>query len=297
MNFSPRLRAVLQALLVTFLWSTSWVLIKLYIDDIPPLLFAGLRYFIAFLLLLPGLWKFKAEVRRLSSKQWGQLIALGLVFYTLTQGGQFITLKYLKAMTFNILLNFSALLVAVLGIIFLKEKLTGSQWLGMFIFIFGIITYFSLPVLSGGNLIGYTMAGITVIANGVASILGRSVNRDRQISPMVVTVTSMGVGAVVLLGGGLIFQRLPPLSITIWGAILWLAVVNTAFAFYLWNKTLQTLTALESSIINSTMLIQIAVLAWIFLGERITPRGIIGLAAAAVGVFLVNWRKPDRRVN
>ena len=38
----------------------------------------------------------------------------------------------------------------------------------------------------------------------------------------------------------------------------------------IWNYTLRTLTAMESSIINGTMLIQIAVLAWIFLGEDIS---------------------------
>ena len=50
---SPHLTAVLQALLVTFLWSTSWVLIKVGLDEIPALTFAGLRYTLAFLFLLP----------------------------------------------------------------------------------------------------------------------------------------------------------------------------------------------------------------------------------------------------
>jgi hypothetical protein len=36
MRFSPRLRAILQAVFVTFLWSTSWVLIKRTISEIPP---------------------------------------------------------------------------------------------------------------------------------------------------------------------------------------------------------------------------------------------------------------------
>ena len=47
------LTAVLQALLVTFLWATSWVLIKIGLKDIPALTFAGLRYTAAFLCLLP----------------------------------------------------------------------------------------------------------------------------------------------------------------------------------------------------------------------------------------------------
>jgi drug/metabolite transporter (DMT)-like permease len=63
--------------------------------------------------------------------------------------------------------------------------------------------------------------------------------------------------------------------------------VNTAFAFTLWNKTLQTLTAVQSSIINNTMLIQIAVLAWIFLGEQITPGEIGGLLLVVIGTLIV----------
>jgi drug/metabolite transporter (DMT)-like permease len=44
---------------------------------------------------------------------------------------------------------------------------------------------------------------------------------------------------------------------------------------------------MESSIINGTMLIQIAILAWIFLGEGITLQEIIGMAVAAIGAVLV----------
>jgi drug/metabolite transporter (DMT)-like permease len=38
----------------------------------------------------------------------------------------------------------------------------------------------------------------------------------------------------------------------------WLSVINTAFAFTLWNHTLRTLTAVESSVMNNTVLVQIA---------------------------------------
>ncbi|MFL7814410.1 MAG: EamA family transporter [Anaerolineales bacterium] len=48
---------------------------------------------------------------------------------------------------------------------------------------------------------------------------------------------------------------------------------------------------MESSIINSTMLIQIAILAWIFLGERVNWQEGIGMALAAAGVMIVQIRK------
>jgi drug/metabolite transporter (DMT)-like permease len=50
---TPHLRAVLEALFVTVLWSSSWVLIKTGLRDIPPLTFAGLRYAIAAAILAP----------------------------------------------------------------------------------------------------------------------------------------------------------------------------------------------------------------------------------------------------
>ncbi len=57
-------------------------------------------------------------------------------------------------------------------------------------------------------------------------------------------------------------------------AFLWLGGANTAFAFYLWNVSLQHLSAMESSLINNTRLIQIAALSWIFLANirrRVMP--------------------------
>ena len=100
----------------------------------------------------------------------------------------------------------------------------------------------------------------------------------------------MGTGALILLGIGLIFQGLPPLSLSTWAVVLWLAVVNTALAFFLWNMTLQVLTAVESTIINSTMLVQIAILAWLFLGEELSFINMLGLALAAIGVLIVNMK-------
>ena len=64
-------------------------------------------------------------------------------------------------------------------------------------------------------------------------------------------------------------------------------MINTALAFTLWNHTLRRLTAIESSLINNTMLVQIAVLAWIFLGEPIGARQASGLLLAILGVVLV----------
>lgn len=286
---SPHIRAVLQALFVTFLWSTSWVLIKIGLEEIPALTFAGLRYSLAFLLLLPLL--LRGEVRHsvagLSRRNWLMLVVLGLVMYTLTQGAQFLALDRLPAQTTSLVLSFSPVMVALLGMALLAERPSPLQGAGVTLFLVGAATFLYPAAFPAGQAVGLIIAVLGLLANAGAAVLGRYVNRDATLPAVAVTLISMGVGSLMLLGVGMAVQGLPELSLRGWLIVAWLAAVNTAFAFTLWNLTLRKLSAMESSIINNTMLIQIAVLAWIFLGETLGVRQVIGLLLAMLGTLVV----------
>jgi len=285
--------SIFQALLVTFLWSTSFIIIKWGLIEIPPITYAGLRYFIAFLCFIPFIFrkKYIAEIKQLKPFQWKKLILLGFVFYTFTQGAQFLGLSLLPSVTVSLMLNFTPIIVAIMAIFLLSEKPTTIQWIGSSLFIVGIITYF-LPIsLIANQAIGLLVMLIGVLANAISAIIGRDINRNKDISPLVITFISMGVGAIILIIIGFSMNGIPEISFKTWGFLLWLAVINTAFAFTLWNLTLRTLTAMESSIINGTMLIQIAILAWYFLDETITFKEGIGMSIAAFGAVLVQIKK------
>lgn len=287
------LRAIAQALLVTFLWSTSWVLIKIGLDEIQPLTFAGLRYVLAaavLALVASFSPRHRAALRRLSPRAWRQLVVLGLVFFTLTQGALFLSLSYLPAMILSLILSFSPAAVALLAVPLLGERPTRLQWIGIFTFLLGAIVFFS-PFTVSLRAAGLLAAGLTLLANALGSIMGRDVNRRRDIDPLIVTVVSMGAGAIVLLFAGLLIEGAALLGAADWAVVVWLAVVNTAFAFTLWNRTLQQLSAVESSIINNTMLVQIALLAWLFLDEPLGWREVLGIVVATLGALLTQVRR------
>ncbi|MBP8972896.1 MAG: EamA family transporter [Anaerolineae bacterium] len=286
-------RAALQALFVTLLWSTSWVLIKIGLDDIPALTFAGLRYVLAFLCLLPFAWQSGqlAALRRLPRADGRRLAVLGLLYYTVTQGAQFLGLERLPAATTSLLFSFTTGVVALLGIPMLSERPTRGQWGGIAVYLLGALVYFYPVTLPREQVVGLLIMLGGVLSNALSAVLGRDVNRTATLPALAVTVASMGVGSVVLLGAGIVTQGLPALSASGWLIIAWLALVNTAFAFTLWNHTQRTLPAVETSIINNTMLIQIAVLAWVFLGEALNAREIGGLALAAAGTLLVQLNR------
>jgi len=287
--------AIAQALLVTFLWSTSFVLVKIGLEEVPPVTFAGMRYAIAatVLLLYIVLTGRLKEFKQINRSQWLRLIILGLVMYFVTQGAQYLGLYYLSAIQVSLFLNFTPVIILVFSTRFIGEKPTRNNIIGVIIFLCGMLIYFLPLTETGGVITGYIVMTIGLLANAIATMLGRKVNMERQVSPVIVTTISMAIGGFLLLGTGVATETITTISINYVLLTVLLAVLNTAFAFSLWNKTMQVLTSVESSIINNTMLVQIAILSWLFLDEKFTLKAVTGIIVVSIGVFLVQYRKKN----
>ena len=64
----------------------------------------------------------------------------------------------------------------------------------------------------------------------------------------------------------------------------------------MWNHVLNVLKAYEAAIFQNTMIVQIAVLSFFYLGEAITKANIIGMVVVVIGAILVSLpviRGPD----
>jgi drug/metabolite transporter (DMT)-like permease len=292
MHQQKRPLSIIIGLSVAFLWSTSWVLIKYGLKDMPALPFAGIRNSIATLCLLPFLFLQKRRTDRpLSSRLWLRLVALGLLLYAGTQGALFLALTYLPAITVNLIWSFTTIVVALLGLFLLHEQQTILQWVGIAISIVGALLYFYPVVVQSNQLIGVGISAIGLLTNAGAAILGRSINRSKEMSPIVVTTISMAIGSALLLPIGIWLQGFPVISSTGWLIIIWLAVVNTATAFTLWNYVLRVLSATEASMINNTIAVWMPILAVLFLNETLNFRQIAALMLVGVGTLVVQIKR------
>jgi drug/metabolite transporter (DMT)-like permease len=289
--------AVWLALLVTVLWSSSWVLIRWGLDDegLTPVMFAALRYGLAAIVLVGFVIVRERHGRHryeVSRGYIAKLVLLGIVMYTLTQGAMFVALDEQPAATTSLVLSLTPLIVAGGAAITLAEVPTRWQVSGAILVAVGALLYF------GGDL-GATTAGMAaaitaLVANAAASILGRGVNREARLPALYITTISMAVGAGALVFIAIGLEGIPTITLGGWLIIAWLAVVNTAFAFTLWNLSLQRLSAVESASINNTMLIQIALLAWVFLGEAPGALGLLGIGLVSLGVYVVQATRWSR---
>jgi drug/metabolite transporter (DMT)-like permease len=254
--------AVLLALVVTALWASSWVIIKFGLEEIPPITFAGLRYGLAAAILL-GLILANKESRSIVMMQrrrwWIAVAGYGIIFVTVTQGTQFVSLSLLPAITVSLILNLTPIVVLFLSMGLLRERPSIDQIGFILLGVVGIIAYFYPKDLGEVALFGLIVTVVGLLANSLSAVVGRAINRNRTAPALVITGTSMAFGAAILLVWGFVTEGVPTLPLISWTYIIWLSVVNTALAFTLWNKAMQHIRAVDMSLIQSTMMPQIII--------------------------------------
>ncbi len=288
-------RALAAALAVTAAWSSSWVIIRIGLrhDRLPPLTFAGLRYVVAAVALWAAVAlnrNARGQLARLTPRSWGHLAVLGVVFSAVTQGAQFVAIDSQPVAPTSLFLTLTPLLVGLASGRLLSEHLGRPQAAAAVLVPAGAAAYFTGTL--GATPAGLAACAVALAANAGSSLLGRGINRDPASAPLITTTVSMTIGAVVLLATGVGIEGLPALSLEAVAIVAWLAIVNTAVAFTLWNFSLRYLTASQSSVVNNAMLPQIGLLGWVFLGETPGPWQWAGMILVSAGVAAGQYRQP-----
>jgi len=215
------------------------------------------------------------------------LVAAGICGYTLAQGLQFVSLLYLPAVTNTFVLNFTPIFVLVLGILFLREKVSWLQLVGLPVALLGAYAFFSEKLAGAGQQIGILAVLVSGLSWAIYLIIIRRIQRVDSVGSLKLTMLTMGIGAAGLVLLAAVFDGLGTISLNGLLIILLLGVVNTALAFLLWKHVLRSIRAYDLSVIQNSMLVQVAVLGWIFLDERVTYVMTLGMLLVIVGVVLV----------
>ncbi|MEN8171647.1 MAG: EamA family transporter [Chloroflexota bacterium] len=287
--------ALFEGLIVSMIWASSFVLVKMVLPHLGPLTIAGLRYSIAFLILLPFVLRKRKQPVVLTPRLWGIFMIMGLSAYTIGNGAMFWGLKYLSATTTSFLLSITPVIVLFPSALWLKEVPSRWQTLGVLISIIGSALFFS-PGIEKGQLIGFAIMGVGLIGFTTFGILTRSVARERKVDTLTLTTIPLGIGGCVLMLIALPMEGWPTAPAQAWGIVFWLAVVNTAVGYMLYNHALQVLTALEMNMLQNLSPFETVFIAWLLLGERLNGLQIAGMGIVIVGVMVVQQlrRSPER---
>lgn len=284
-----RFFAVAEILLVALIWSSSFVVIKMGLPYLQPLTLAGLRYFSAFLLLLP---LYTLHTRRNGNSargHWKKLFFMGLCAYPISNGLLYLGLQFIPATTASFFFSLTPLPVLFLGILWLRETPTTGQIIGLSLTLFGSILFFHLG-LNKGEPLGIGLVSLGLCTFAVFSIMSRGVAKRGQVDTVSLSTLPLGFGGGLLLMLSLTLEGLPKFSFTGLTIVLWLAAINTSFAYLLYNHALKVLTALESNIILNLMPLGTALIAYVLLDEKLTLIQVAGVVTVICGVALVQWK-------
>lgn len=278
--------ALIEALLVTIIWSSTFVIVKMGLESLGPLTIAGLRYLIGSLVLAPFLILRRSSRAPISKELWLKLILIGISAYTIGNGALFWGLKYIPATTGSFLMSMIPLLVLFGGAILLKEIPTRWQIMGVILSLFGSGLFFSSGLMPGEP------QGVVILAIGLLgimafSLLGRGIARDKQLDTLRLTTLPLLIGGGVSLLLAFVVEGLPLITWRGFLIVSWLAIINTAGGYLLYNHALQELTALEMNMVMNLSPLFTALLGWILLGETLSLIQIIGMLVVIGGVILV----------
>jgi len=281
-----RIRAILEALFVSMVWASSYVFVKIALTELGPLTIGGLRYFLGFVCLLPFL---RRRSFLLTRAQWLRMALLGFSAYTLANGALFWALRYLPATTGSFMMSLITVTVLLGGIIWLREIPSRLQSIGILITLAGITLFFSKG-LKPGEPLGLAIFALALVGFTLFGLLSRIAAIDRQIDTLTLTALPLAIGGGLLLAIAIPLEGLPSASLRTWLLVLFLAAINTALGYVLYNHALQSLQAFELNVLLGLTPIWTALLGWFLLDEVLVSQQWAGIFVVMVGILLVQKR-------
>jgi drug/metabolite transporter (DMT)-like permease len=276
-------------------WGFQQILIKTTVGEVPPLWQAALRFIGATVLLF--LW---CAVRKVRLFERDGTLAAGLMAGLLFAGEFtciYLGLRDTAASRLTVFLYTSPFVVAVLlPRVVPAEKLRPVQWVGLVIAFAAVALAFSEGFMGHSTprqLRGDAFALAAGMLWGLTTLVIRG-SKMATVSAEKTLFYQVGVTAVV---APLLSQGLGESWSLHYSAYAWISLglqtVIGAFASYLaWMWMLRHYPATQLS--SFTFLAPLFALAFgvALLGERLTPQLVMALAAVAVGIVLVNRKRP-----
>lgn len=289
-SVQPRTWGLLASLLVALIWGSSLVLTKQLLPVAKPMTIAGLRYSLGAVILLP--FVIKATHSSKTAVDWFGIAVVGLAGFGLGNTALFAAVEHLPATTASFALSLLPIIVLPTGWVWLDELPTRKQLLGLAVASCGVVLFF-LRGLDGGPWLAVILLVLGVGAHAFRSVLGKRMLTTGRVGPMSLAAYPLAIGGAMTLSATLVSNGVPKLSLPAWALILWLAAVNTAGGYALFNFALNLLPAFEVNLILNLTPFVTALIAWWYAGEGLAGVEVLGLLVGVAGIALVQLHRGE----
>ena len=288
--------------LATLCWLLSagvYVAAKAVTTEMPPWALCFWRVFIAFLILLPITHRHWSAMLSLVRQRWFSLLVIGGLGLSITQGLIYMGLNYTTAINAGLIIALMPVMTMVLARFLLNETVGTWQFIGSIIAFAGmaiIVTRGDLSALVRLDLnVGELFVVGAAIAFALYTVLLRRAKYELPGLPLLVVLLGAGVvAAIPFYTWELTHDERTALTAKGLLALIYTAGPGGALMYYLFNLSVQALGASRAGVFLYLQTVFVAVLACLFLGERLLAYHLVGALFILVGVLLVMLLKPGR---
>ncbi len=280
--------AELGLALVCLLWGSTFVLVKNALADISPVLFIGIRFSIA-TIVLGGIYAMRRKPGKVS---WRGGLVAGLFLFT-GYVLQTIGLRFTTPAKSGFITGLYIVLVPLLLAAVYRRAPGLSEWIGVVLATIGMGL---LTLTTTSFEVGFGEALTVVCAFAFAVHILLLGHYSKTMPTEWLTLLQIGTCAVVGLATFSIFES--PFVRWSSGVILALAVTSllaTALAFYVQTWGQKYTTPLRAALIFSLEPVFAWLTSYVFEGEVLTRQALTGAACILAGILVVELKPLERR--
>ncbi|MCU5471660.1 DMT family transporter [Bacillus paranthracis] len=281
--------------LAASIWGGMYVVSKYVLDFIPPLTLVWLRFIIAFVVLymiLKITEKKQKKTVTIRKKDWLLFAWIGFIGYFISITCQFIGTKLSDAHTGSLVTSATPAFMVIFAAIILKEKLTARRMLSTIIATIGVIIVIGWDIEIDSYFIGTIILVGAAITWALLSIYVKIASA--QFSSLVITTYAIFFSLFFITPFMIWeFQSNPieHMNLYVVLGVLYLGIVSTAGAFFLWNKGLELMDASIGSLFFFFQPIVGSLLGWFLLNETLNSNFFIGGILIICSVFITTFER------
>jgi drug/metabolite transporter (DMT)-like permease len=282
-----QVRVLLAFFAIYVLWGTSFLAIRIAVQEVPPLFAAGIRFFVAGVLLY-GFMRFRGQPRP-TAAQWRSFAVIGLLMFVAEYGPLFWAEQYVPSGIASVLEATLPLMTMLLEtLVFRRHRFSWPLLVAILVGFCGVGALLLRNEEQHFGMLPY----FAILAGAAAWSLGSVLNRSLDLPES----RALTAGAAMLLAGGTLLvlaasfgelHPLPHVSMRAVWALLYLVICGSLLGFtaFVWLLARMPATRVSShAYVNPVVAVA---LGYFVAGEIITTRTLVGTALVLLSVFLI----------
>lgn len=288
---SERVQVIAGFTLISIIWGSTWLGIKIGLESIPPFFGVAIRFTVAAIILYIII-RLRGERLQLDRHAVFLYCILALLSFSLPFALVYWGEQYISSGLASILFAVYPFVVAIGSHFFLPaEPLNVFKISGILLGFFGIVVIFLADLHTGdSSTAGMIAILISTVMQATSLVVMKKKGKD--VDPIHLTFGGMTVGLIFSYGLAFIFEDVSQVHFDAKGigTIVYLGTFGSVVTFVVYYWLLKRVEAIFLSLVSLVTPVLAVILGTIWLDETLAPRVFTGSAMVLTGILVANGK-------